>query len=348
MGATVGGAQPIEHLGAQRAQWSAVHERGLRCDNGALGIGQHTWLRLYGQEDTGGRVGLGQHLVLVHDDLAAVRLPAAVAEHGVDLEHPLLDPDVDPARPAHRHVRVAAELVPTDRVSRIGERRRVRDVLADSLERAVGVEGARTLAEAGADADHLGPGILRQPLLELGHVLGPAVPGEAGDERRPGEVVEQEVQGGPRLDLLGHLGGDGGPQVPAGAAPDEPLQTLGRRLGLDLGDVALAAGEGQEAGLGHDRGLPVGVPGAGSQAGSQKVSSSALQAQVGDRSASEPALPGHEHGRRAPDGASPAAWRGGCRIQWRRREPGRPDRAERRRTEPAHAGPGSSQTMFSP
>ena len=84
-----------------------------------------------------------------------------------------------------------------------------------------------------------GPGRIRQPLPELGHVLGPAEPGEPRDEGRAGEIVEQEVQWSPRVDLLWHFGGDGGAQVPAGVAPDQSLQTFGRRIGLDLGDVAL-------------------------------------------------------------------------------------------------------------
>ena len=59
------------------------------------------------------------------DDLfLARRIPAAVAEHGVDPDLSALLPDVDPAGPAHGDFGMVGELVPAERVGGIDQRPR--------------------------------------------------------------------------------------------------------------------------------------------------------------------------------------------------------------------------------
>ena len=59
-----------------------------------------------------------------------------------------------------------------------------------------------TVAEARADVAHDAPGRVGDPLADLGDVVGPAEVGEAGDEGRAGQVVEEEVERGAAGDLV--------------------------------------------------------------------------------------------------------------------------------------------------
>ena len=127
-----------------------------------------------------------------------------------------------------------------------------RRVLADAQERPVGLEPARpgSKAQAGALHDALGPAL--DATADLGVDVGPAEEGVAGDQRRPGQVVEQQVERGPGLDLARKFRRDGLAQTRAGAAADKAIQPGHGRIGLEALDIALAARQRRELGRRHD------------------------------------------------------------------------------------------------
>jgi hypothetical protein len=139
-------------------------------------------------------VGSGRQVVLVHGDLGAVRFPAAVTEHGVDLQLLVVFPHVDATGSAHRHGRRIVLRVPAVGVVPVDERRNHSDPVRDHRLTPVGVQRGGPRAESRADAFHAPRWPVLAELRELGKVVAPPQPGEAGDQRRAGEVVEQQVE----------------------------------------------------------------------------------------------------------------------------------------------------------
>ena len=162
------------------------------------------------------------------DDLLAVGVPGAVAEHGVDPEHAVLVPYVDPAGPPHGDLGRVVQLVPTQGVGRVGQRARVRRVLAD-VEMEPSLSSALDPSRKPEQMSRMTRcGALAIRSRSRGRVR-PAEVDEAGDQRGPGQVVEQQVQRRAARDLVGELLGDGGRAGPPRPASDEPLQTSAAR-----------------------------------------------------------------------------------------------------------------------
>ena len=191
------------------------------------------------------------------------------------------------------------------RASRAGRPGRPRTgvcgVLADATMRAVGVQRARAVPESRADVCMtLIGGAVGQAFPHFGECVGPAEEGEAGDERGPGQVVEEQVQRRPGIDLLGQLlprwpsAGCRRPgSRPAAAGPPArgPLRSLGCRASRPV--TCVQVGLVERPRHRHRRGV-------------QQVAGPALEVQV----VAQPVGPGHQHGRRA-------AHRTGAARRWR-------------------------------
>ena len=155
------------------------------------------------EQHTRRAIGLAEDLVFVHDQLAAVGIPGAIAEHGIDPDGAPVLPHVDAPGASHGRDRGLVELVPTERVGRVGQRAGVRGVLVVD-DGAVAAKGARAGSESRADVRHLlMDRRLGQPFTHFGEVVEPANEDETGDQRGPGQVVEQQVQGAALRRLVG-------------------------------------------------------------------------------------------------------------------------------------------------
>ena len=214
--------EPLEHRAAQVAQGRA-HHRGRRVD-GVRARQERQDARV--GVDRGDRQGVGiggrPKAVLVDGDAPVFRVAGGVLEARVDHDRAVdgVAPRVDAAGTPKRHRREFGELVPAEAVV-------VVDKLAHDLHPVrhhVGTllrERTRAGCEADAHALHIRarwPRVAGPPPR-----VGPLRPGEAGDEAAARDVVEQQIERCPAVELVREELGQCRSEVPAAAAADQLL-----------------------------------------------------------------------------------------------------------------------------
>ena len=160
-----------------------------------------------------------QYVVLVHRNLGAIWIPATVTKHGVDPERAVVRPYIDPSRSPHGHGRMLAEVVPTDRIVQIDQRRHQGHVLRMAGHGAVAQEAAGAVAEARADAPHVATGCILHSFLERPADDRPIEPkANPAISVDPARSSSKKVERRSLSDFVWKLPGDGGAELAAGSA----------------------------------------------------------------------------------------------------------------------------------